>query len=52
MSHTARLPRELAEQCNETQIAELFYRIAAIRGWNVLNIALRNQIPEQPAPGF
>lgn len=43
---------ELREHFNETEIAELSYGIAAIRGWNVLNISLRNQIPEQPAPGF
>jgi AhpD family alkylhydroperoxidase len=44
--------REVSEHFNETEIVELSYGIAAIRGWNVLNIALRNQIPEQPAPGF
>lgn len=44
--------REVREHFNETEIAELSYAIAAIRGWNVLNISLRNQIPEQPAPGF
>lgn len=43
---------EVREQFNETEIAELSYAIAAIRGWNMLNISLRNQIPEQPAPGF
>ncbi|SMP62540.1 carboxymuconolactone decarboxylase family protein [Noviherbaspirillum suwonense] len=43
---------ELREHFNETEIAELSYGIAAIRGWNVLNLSLRNQIPEQPAPGF
>ena len=43
---------EVSKHFNETEIAELSYAIAAIRGWNVLNIALRNQIPEQPAPGF
>lgn len=43
---------ELRAHFNETEIAELSYAIAAIRGWNVLNISLRNQIPEQPAPGF
>jgi len=44
--------RQVSEYFNETEIAELSYGIAAIRGWNVLNLALRNQIPEQPAPGF
>lgn len=43
---------ELREHFSENEIAELSYGIAAIRGWNVLNISLRNQIPEQPAPGF
>ena len=43
---------ELREHFDEAEIAELSYGIAAIRGWNVLNISLRNQIPEQPAPGF
>jgi AhpD family alkylhydroperoxidase len=43
---------ELREHFNETEIAELSYGIAAIRGWNLLNLSLRNQIPEQPAPGF
>lgn len=43
---------ELREHFNETEIVELSYAIAAIRGWNVLNLSLRNQIPEQAAPGF
>ena len=34
------------------QIAELSYAVATIRAWNVLNLSLRNQIPEVPAPGF
>ena len=42
----------LREQFNETEIAELGYVIAAIKGWNLLNISLRNPIPEVPAPGF
>jgi AhpD family alkylhydroperoxidase len=42
----------LREHFNETEIAELTYGIAAIRGWNAINLSLRNQIPEQPAPGF
>lgn len=44
--------RDVSEHFNETEIAELSYGIAAIRAWNLLNIALRNQIPERPAPGF
>jgi AhpD family alkylhydroperoxidase len=43
---------ELRAHFDENEIAELTYGIAAIRGWNVLNLSLRNQIPEQPAPGF
>jgi AhpD family alkylhydroperoxidase len=39
---------ELSEHFNNDEIAELTYGIAIIRGWNVLNISLRNQIPEQP----
>lgn len=42
----------LRAQFNETEIAELGYVIAAIKGWNLLNISLRCQIPEVPAPGF
>ncbi|SDC61813.1 alkylhydroperoxidase AhpD family core domain-containing protein [Cupriavidus sp. YR651] len=42
----------LREQFSENEIAELSYTIAAIRGWNVMNLSLRNQIPEHPAPGF
>jgi alkylhydroperoxidase family enzyme len=42
----------LREQFSEQEIAELSYTIAAIRGWNVMNLSLRNQIPETPAPGF
>ena len=43
---------EVGEQFSETEIVELSFGIAAIRGWNVLNLSLRNQIPESPAPGF
>lgn len=43
---------ELSEHFDPTQIAELSYTIATIRGWNVMNLSLRNQIPEHPAPGF
>jgi AhpD family alkylhydroperoxidase len=42
----------LREHFSDNEIAELGYAIAVIKGWNVLNISLRNQIPEQPAPGF
>jgi AhpD family alkylhydroperoxidase len=43
---------ELKEHFNETQIAEIGYAISVIKGWNLLNLSLRNQIPEVPAPGF
>lgn len=43
---------ELAQHFNQTEIAELTYGIAVIRGWNVINLSLRNQIPEVPPPGF
>jgi AhpD family alkylhydroperoxidase len=43
---------QLKEHFNETAIAELSYAIAVIRGWNVINASLHNQIPEVPAPGF
>lgn len=42
----------LKSQFNDGEIAELSYAIAVIKAWNVLNISLRNQIPETPAPGF
>lgn len=42
----------LQEHFTDSEIAELSYTIAAIKGWNVLNISLRNPIPETPAPGF
>lgn len=37
---------------SDNEIAELGYAIAVIKGWNVLNISLRNQIAQTPAPGF
>jgi AhpD family alkylhydroperoxidase len=37
---------------SDNEIAELSYAIAVIKGWNLLNISLRNPIPEKPAPGF
>ena len=42
----------LQQHFSDNEIAELGYAIAVIKGWNVLNISLRNQIPETPAPGF
>jgi AhpD family alkylhydroperoxidase len=42
----------LQQHFSDKEIAELSYAIAVIRAWNVLNISLRNPIPENPAPGF
>jgi AhpD family alkylhydroperoxidase len=42
----------LQDHFTDNEIAELSYAIATIKAWNVLNISLRNQIPETPAPGF
>ncbi len=43
---------QLRELFSEQEIAEMSYTIAAIRGWNVMNLALRNQIPVNPPPGM
>ncbi|GGC66101.1 carboxymuconolactone decarboxylase family protein [Undibacterium terreum] len=43
---------ELRQHFSENEIAEIGYAIAVIKGWNSLNLSLRNQIPEVPAPGF
>ena len=50
--HTDAAYRELREHFSENEVAELGYAIAVIKGWNSLNLSLRNQIPEVPAPGF
>lgn len=43
---------QLREHFSEEEIAVLSYTIAAIRGWNVMNLSLRNQIPVNPPPGM
>lgn len=43
---------KLQEHFSSNEIAELSYAIAVIKGWNAINLSLRNQIPEVPAPGF
>ena len=43
---------ELREHFNDNEIAELGYAIAVIKGWNMLNVSVRNPIPEVPAPGM
>ncbi|HEY8608310.1 MAG TPA: carboxymuconolactone decarboxylase family protein [Noviherbaspirillum sp.] len=37
---------------SDTEIVEIGYAVAAIKGWNMLNRALRVPIPEVPAPGM
>lgn len=37
---------------NDTEIAELTFVVAAIKSWNLINLSLRNPIPEVPAPGM
>lgn len=43
---------ELRAHFSDNEIAELGYAIAVIKGWNTLNVSLRNQIPEVPPPGM
>ncbi len=43
---------ELREQFGENEIAELTYAVTTIRAWNVINLGLRNQLPENPPPGM
>lgn len=43
---------EAKRHFTDNEIAELSYVVATIRAWNVLNLSLRNQIPEVPPPGF
>ena len=42
----------LREYFSDVEIAELGYTIAAIRGWNAINLSLRSPLPEHPAPGM
>jgi AhpD family alkylhydroperoxidase len=37
---------------SDAEIVELGYTVAAIKAWNVLNLSLRNPVPEVPPPGF
>lgn len=43
---------QLKAQFSDAEIVELGYAIGAIRVWNMLNVSLRNPIPEVPAPGM
>jgi len=40
------------EHFSDDQIGQIGYTVAVIRGWNMLNLSLRTQIPEVPAPGM
>jgi AhpD family alkylhydroperoxidase len=42
----------LREHLSDTEIAELGYAIAVIRGWNAINLSLRTPIPVEPPPGM
>ncbi len=44
--------REVKEHFNDEEIAQMGYAISVIQGWNMLNLSLRNQIPEVPPPGM
>jgi len=44
--------REGKEHFNDEEIAQMGYAISVIKGWNMLNLSLRNQIPEVPPPGM
>ena len=44
--------REVKEHFNDEEIAQMGYAISVIKGWNMLNLSLRNQIPEVPPPGM
>lgn len=53
--HTDASDEEFAlvrKQFSDTEIVELGYAVATIRAWNILNLSLRNPVPEVPAPGF
>ena len=43
---------ELQSRFSENEIAEISYAIGAIKAWNTINVSLRNQIPENPPPGY
>ena len=40
------------EYFSEDEVVELGYAVAAIKGWNMMNLSLRVSIPEVPAPGM
>lgn len=42
----------VSKQFSDTEIVEIGYAVATIRAWNILNLSLRNPVPEVPAPGF
>ncbi|AMP38902.1 hypothetical protein CJO78_16190 [Ralstonia solanacearum] len=38
----------LRAQCSDAEIAELSFVIAVINSWSLLNVSLRNPVPETP----
>ncbi len=42
----------LQQHFSDAEVAELTFAVAAIKSWNLINLSLRNPIPEVPAPGF
>ncbi|CAH0445305.1 hypothetical protein ACEQUB_00022 [Ralstonia syzygii] len=38
----------LHAQCSDAEIAELSFAIVVISNWNLLNVSLRNPVPETP----
>lgn len=53
--HTDATDEEFAlvrEHFSETEVIELGYAVAVIKGWNMFNLSLRNPIPVVPLPGM
>lgn len=53
--HTDASDEEFArvrEHFSETEVVELGYAVAVIKGWNMFNLSLRNPIPVVPPPGL
>ncbi len=38
----------LRAQCSDAEIAELSFAIVVTNSWNLLNVSLRNPVPETP----
>ncbi len=50
--HTDAAFAELQQHFSDTEVTELTFAVAAIKGWNLINVSLRNPIPQVPAPGM